>query len=181
MGCCWWCIVNLLTKNQLGFVQPAENNISKLVGIFCKLSEEQFIPVHLIHPPASSPSNQPPLESWGLVGHRPHHLYRSTKNISQQCWASNLFPCTPDPTRISFQAILPDHSLAPLRVLKLQKIKWIVCQIASAQSPHKRQKKRGQNPLWGKVKTQAALQSSINRHRNLSIVTNNRTRIYGER
>ena len=38
------CIVNLLTKNQLGFVQQAENNISKLVaGIFCKLSEEQFI------------------------------------------------------------------------------------------------------------------------------------------
>ena len=40
-SCC--CIVNLLTKNQLGFVQQAENSISKLVGIFCKLSEEQFI------------------------------------------------------------------------------------------------------------------------------------------
>ena len=140
MGCC---IVNLLTKNQLGFAQEAENNISKLVaGIFCKLSEEQFIPVHLIHP-----DPPPPLEDWGLVDHRPH-LYRSAKTYHNNEAAGKT-------ERQTFWAI-PSHQLPP-RVLKLQKIKWIVCQIAPAQSAHKRRKKRGKIYCGRKVKTQAAL------------------------
>ena len=52
-------------------MQQAENNISKLVaGIFCKLSEEQFIlGVDLIHP---DPLNPP--RDLRISGHHPHNL-----------------------------------------------------------------------------------------------------------
>ena len=112
------CIVNLLTKNQLGFVQQAENNISKLVaGIFCKLSEEQFIlGVDLIHP---DPLNPP--RDLRISGHHPPPppLYRSM--VDQNIWCS----------RFESSTTIPPTNPP----LKLQKIKWIVCQIGSAPIP----------------------------------------------